>query len=183
MKAIKFLFVLPAIALAITFSGAMPTHADITLALDPVTTTILPGTTNFIITGTLGNNDGIDDPFFGANFNLTNGPSGADLNTAASFDTLFAPDPLPSTGYVGQLFSIDVDPGATTGVYTGNFDLQYLNGDTGALEDANQDFTFDVENPNATVTPEPSSLWLFGIGLTAVGLLGLRARKAVVRIK
>jgi hypothetical protein len=154
------------------------------LNIDPATSTIAPGTTGAVFTGEITDPQTIPLTLESLSYNLISGPTGADLTSAAIFDTYLVPDPINSPGYTGDLFSLDIDPSAPTGVYTANLDIQYVyqtqnNPPPSVVFDANQNFTFDVENPQTNnPTPEPSSLLIFAIGLAGIGLLGFKVRKS-----
>ncbi len=164
------IYLLP-ILCAFTVVGLCPeVHADTTLSISPLTAAVAPGTDNVIFSGDIGNNDQVDNPLAGFNFNLVNTPAGADPTTAVVFDSLFLPDPLPSSGYIGQLFSLDIDPSAPTGVYTGNFDVSY-----GDDPDVNQNFTLDVEN-STTTTPESNSATAMILGLITCAIYSVKNR-------
>lgn len=94
-------------------------------------------------------------------FNLLAGPAGADLTTFPVYlDNFFAPDPLTpgTTANPIPIFSVNIDPSAPLGQYTGNISFGYGGHTTG------QDVTVNV-------VPEASSLPLLAVGGAYIGMV------------
>jgi len=74
----------------------------------------------------------------------------------------------PGDSYTGELFTVTAPPyGPGSNFYSGSFEI------LGGSDDSAQD-TVATANFNIQVTPEPSSFFLFGTGLLALGALAGR---------
>ena len=151
--------VLPLLAVALTL-GWLPARAQaqFSFTLTPATLSALPGTTGLTFSGTL-TNSGTTALAFGQNpsFNLFTGPAGVDLSTfPIYFGDFFGPNSLAPGQTMGSIFSLDIDPSAGLGKYTGNISFSY-GGRT-----AGQDLTVNVGPPSV---PEAGTLPILALGV------------------
>ena len=150
-------------------------QAQFSFAFSPATLSALPGTNALTFSGTL-TNSGTTALAYGGHpdFNLFTGPAGADLSTfPIYFADFFGPDSLAPGQTVSSIFSVDIDPTAVLGKYTGNFSVDY-GGHT-----AGQNITVNVGPPSV---PEAGTLPLLTLGVGYIGyvLFDARRRAAVL---
>ena len=101
-------------------------------------------------------------------FNLSSGPSGQDLTTFPIYlDNFYAPASLAPGQIVSQVFSVNIDPFAMQGQYTGNISFSY----GGQL--AGQDFTI---NAMPAAVPEASTFPLMALGTVYLAVMLWRQR-------
>jgi len=168
-------------AMALLMAAGLPAaHAsDIQLDLSNTLLTGSPGDTLQFF-ATLTNLSPTDTIFF--NSISATGVSG-DLDFEIVPFFLNAPlflDPGESSGQF-EIFDVAIDPAATPGEYPGNT-ISLLGGtDGGALNDlADSVVEVDVEGPQTTTVPEPSS-WL--MAATCVGWFVFRTRPVLTRLR
>jgi len=150
-------------------------QAQFSFTLDPATQSALPGANAVTFSGKLtngGTTNLTSDP--NPTFNLLSGPDGADLSSNLIYlDSIFAPDSLAPGDTVSRIFSVNIDPAALLGQYTGNFTLGY----GGQL--AGKDMTINVVS--ATV-PEVSTLLPLLLGCALLGILCRPRRQSCIQI-
>lgn len=169
MKNFRFNIALSPLA-AVLFLAWLPARAQaqFSFTLSPATLSALPGATGVTFSGTL-TNSGATALTFNQNpsFNLLTGPPGADLSAfPIYFDNFFGPSSLAPGQTVGSIFSVDIDPSAVLGKYTGNISFSY-GGRT-----AGQNLAMNV---GPAAVPEAGTLPLLALG---VGYIGCTLRAA-----
>lgn len=144
-----------------------PAMADsLTVTLTQSTQTVTQGTTAVAFDATVSNSS--SDALF-----LNNaGGSTSDTSVTIDLSQFFANapislDPAQSSGQF-ELFDVDL-PANASGMYSGIFTI-FGGTDSGAGDDL-ADVSFSVDVAGSTVTPEPSTLALYAIGLLFTGVL------------
>ena len=174
MKNVRIVLSLLAAVLTLIWLPACA-QAQFSFTFPSATQSALPGTIGLTFSGTL-TNSGATALAFGQNpsFNLLTGPAGVDLSTfPVYFDDFYGPSSLAPGQTVSRIFSVDIDPSAILGSYTGNISFSY-GGHT-----AGQDLTVNVV---PTSVPEAGTLPLLALGMSYIGYVLFAAqRRAAAR--
>jgi hypothetical protein len=141
--------------------------AQFTFAVNPSALTIAPGTTEVTYSGTLSNTGASALLLNDAAYNLTSGPATADLTSAVVPFSYDGPETLVgSQTYTGPIYTLNVDPNAPLGLYTGNITVTY------GAQTLGRDVTLTLGTP----VPEAGTLPLLALGVGYIGFV-VRRRK------
>ena len=169
-KNMKNLRIVLSLLAAILTLGSLPAKAQFSFTLPSATQFVQPGTIGLTFSGTL-TNYGATALAFGQDpyFNLLTGPVGVDLSTfPIYFDDFYGPNSLAPGQTVSRIFSVDIDPSAALGKYTGNISFSY-GGHT-----AGQDLTVNVVPASV---PEAGTLPLLALGVSYIGYVLFASRR------
>lgn len=144
-----------------------PTMADsLNVTLSQSTQTVTQGTTVVAFDATVSNSSS-DTLFLNDAGGSTSDP-GVTIDLSQFFaNAPISLDPTQSSGQI-ELFDVDL-PSNASGLYSGMFTI-FGGRDSGAATDL-ADVSFSLDVVGSTVTPEPSTLALYAIGLLFTGLL------------
>lgn len=145
-------------------------QAQFSFVIDPAVQSAAPGTNTLTFSGTL-SNTGQTALTSDKNpaFNLLTGPAGVDLTTFPVYlDNFFAPATLNTGQTQSQIFSVNIDPAAGLGQYTGNISFGY-----GGHVASQDNITVNVA---PAAVPEAGTLPLLALGCAFLGLKLRRKR-------
>jgi hypothetical protein len=141
--------------------------AQFTFAVNPSALTAAQGTTEVTYFGTLSNTGTSDLLLNDAAYNLISGPTGFDpATTIVPFSYDGPTDLVGNQVYTGPLYTVDVDPNAPLGLYTGNIAVTF------GTQAIGQDVTLTLGTP----VPEAGTLPLLALGVGYIGF-AIRRRK------